>query len=115
MNNSRLNVIFASILLLVSASLAYGQHLPNLPIKPTPQFESPSFCAPEGKANSPDPELNKRKNRVDDSSSFFPVDFSEIETLSFPAGVSGTVRSNWSSADRAAIEKDEGIPIKVEG
>src|SRR5260370_15659663 len=113
MNNFK--ALFGLILLLVLGSLAYGQHLPNLPTKPTPQFESPSFCPPDGKPHSTDPELNKRKNRVDDNASFFPVDFSEIESLTFPAGVSGTIRSNWSAADRAAIEKNEGIPVAVEG
>lgn len=105
------------VVLLISVCVAFAnaQHLPNVPTKPTATFQSPSFCPPEGKPHSTDPELNKAKNRIDDSSSFFPVGFSEIQTLSFPAGVSGTIRSTWSATDRAAIEKNEGIPIAVEG
>jgi hypothetical protein len=113
--NPKFRVLFASILLFAFSSLAYSQQLPNLPNKPTPQFENPSFCPQDGKAGSPDPELNRRKNRIDDSASFFPVTFSVIATLTFPKGVSGTVRSNWSTADQKAIAKNEGIPIMVEG
>jgi len=79
------------------------------------QFENPSFCPPEGSGAHGDPELNRRKNRIDDSAAYNPVDFAEIKTLSFPASVGGKDRSAWTASERAAIEQSEGIPIAVEG
>ena len=41
---------FLSLLIIVfCAAFASAQHLPDMPVKPTPQFESPSFCPPEGR------------------------------------------------------------------
>src|SRR5258708_39564645 len=107
---------FLSLLTIVfCAAFASAQHLPDMPVKPTPQFESPSFCPPEGKTNSTDPELNRRKNRIDSPSNFSSVDFAEVKTLAAPASAGGKVRSNWTTNERKAIEKFEGIPITIEG
>jgi len=71
-------------------------------------FIGSSFCPPEGSGAHGDPELNRRKNRVDDSANFFPVNFAEIENLAFPASVGGKDRSAWTATERSAIEKNEG-------
>ena len=85
-------------LILFCAAFTSAQHLPNLPSKPAMQFESPSFCPPEGNtSNHGDPELNKHKNRIDDASNYFPVNFTEIENLAYPASAGGKIRSDCST------------------
>ena len=107
---------FLPLVIVASAVFVSAQHLPNLPDKPAMQFESHSFCPPEGSTGGHgDPELNRHKNRIDASANYFAVDFAEIASLAFPQGVAGTLRSDWSASDRKAVEKDEGIPIVVEG
>ncbi len=109
--------LFIAIVLFSSAAFATAQHLPNLPNKPPMQFENPSFCPPDGLINSTqdDAELNRHKNRIDDASNYFPVNFSEIQTLFYPPSAGGKKRSSWSATERSAIEKREGIPIQVQG
>lgn len=106
------------LVILSTAVFASAQHLPNLPDKPEMKFENHSFCPPEGNATAGhggDAELNRHKNRIDESASYFPVDFAEIANLDFPDGVKGTSRSDWSASDKEAIAKNEGIPIVVQG
>jgi hypothetical protein len=108
--------IWIATLILFCAAFTSAQHLPNLPSKPAMQFESPSFCPPEGNtSNHGDPELNKHKNRIDKAANYFPVNFTEIESLAYPASAGGKIRSDWTASERNQIEKFEGIPIVVQG
>jgi hypothetical protein len=109
-------LLLASLLFSCLSTVVSAQQLPDLPTKPTPKFENPSFCPPEGNvASHGDPELNQNKNRIDSPSQFFPVGSSEIQTLPFPQSAGGKLESDWTASERKAIEKSEGIPITVEG
>src|SRR5436853_4957987 len=96
--------------------LANAQHLPNLPTKPQPQFESPSFCPPQGAPSKrADPELNRKKNRVDGSTKYYRVALNDIETLSYPIAIVKRKRTDWTAEQTISVAKYEGIPIVIEG
>src|SRR5436309_12138317 len=108
--------ILIATLIVFCVAFTSAQHLPNLPSKPAMQFESSSFCPPEGNtSNHGDPELNKHKNRIDNAANYFPVNFTEIESLAYPASAGGKIRSDWTASERNQIEKFEGIPIVMQG
>jgi|SRR5215213_1180490 len=112
-----MNALKVLLAIIYSVAFANGQGLPNLPRKPPPQFESRSFCPAIGLESNDhnDPELNKAKNRVDDSVRYFPVSFDEIKNLEKPPTFRKTKRSTWTQADKAVIAKYEGTPIQLEG
>jgi hypothetical protein len=108
-----LKLIVVSLILFIPIS---AQKLPKLDKKPTPKFESPSFCPKEGLKGS-DAELNMAKNRIDESDNYFPVDFEEVKGLHNADGAAEKDRdsNNLKPEDKKEIQKYEGLPIRIEG
>jgi hypothetical protein len=46
---------------------------------------------------------------------FFPVGFDEIKNLPYPDGIDKRKRSNWTTKQKKAVGRYEGIPIALEG
>jgi hypothetical protein len=110
--------LLRTLLLIISCCcLVDAQKLPRLQVKPPPKFESRSFCPAIGLTSSAhnDPELNKAKNRVDDSNRYFTVSFDEIKNLELPAGIGRRKRSSWTQEARDVVAQFEGIPIQLTG
>jgi hypothetical protein len=92
-----------------------GQTLPELPDASFKQpFGEITFkgCPPEGDGG--DPDLNMRKNRVDDGN-YQPVAFQTMMSLTWPKEIERKDHKNWSAADSAAIDQYEELPVVVEG
>lgn len=69
-------------------------------------------CPPEGDGGSP--EFIRWKNRADTPSSYHPVKWTAIASLSYPAGPKNW--GNWTNTgDIAAITKYNGIPVSTTG
>lgn len=86
--------------------------LPDMPQKPQPVETTFQGCPPGGDGG--DMELNKLKNRVDEGA-YVPVTFDSIVKLAWPPATERRNMQNWSAADRAFVEKYNGIPVSVEG
>lgn len=86
--------------------------LPLMPVKPKPKEITFDGCPPGGDGG--DAELNRLKNRVDEGN-WVPVRFDAIASLPWPRSVERTARPRWSTADRRAVGRWEGIPVSVEG
>jgi hypothetical protein len=91
-----------------------AQKLPNLRVKPKPKYEEPSFCPKEGSPGS-DTEMNMAKNRIDKATRYFPVDFDEVKNLHSADFLAEKDRDKINAEDKKAIQKFEGIPIRLEG
>ncbi len=92
-----------------------GQTLPGLPDASYKQeFKEITFkgCPPEGDGG--DPELNMRKNRVDDGN-YQPVAFQTLMSLTWPKEIERRDHANWPAQDRATIDQAEELPVMVEG
>ena len=98
-------------------SVVNAQKLPHISDKPTPKFESHSFCPAVGLTSSEhnDPDLNKAKNRIDESDKYFPVSFDEVKNLDRPDKIGRRKRSAWTQGARDAVAEFEGIPIQLTG
>jgi hypothetical protein len=83
-----------------------------MPNKPQPQEITFKGCPPDGDGG--DRATNRLKNRVDEAN-WIPVSFDALIGLTWPKGMEGRDRDRWSPADAAAIARDEGIPVAVEG
>jgi hypothetical protein len=86
--------------------------LPDMPNKPVPVSSTFQQCPPQGDGG--DKLMNQLKNRVD-AGNYVAVSFDSVFGLTWPKTVVRIERSKWSTADKAAIAKYEGIPISVEG
>lgn len=108
-----LKLVTVALFLFIPAS---AQKLPKLDKKPKPTFASSSFCPKEGLTGS-DTELNMAKNRIDESDTYFPVDFEEVRSLHNADGAAEKDRDskNLKPEDKKEILKYEGIPIRLEG
>src|SRR5437588_1146429 len=88
--------------------------LPALSVKPQPAEINFQGCPGEGD-NPRQADLNRLKNRVDEGE-YVPVAFDSIVNLPWPRGVERQAsRDKWASADLAAVERYEGVPVSVEG
>jgi hypothetical protein len=89
--------------------------VPVLADKPVPHVVSFNGCGPQGDAANGhgDPDLNFLKNRDDQADNWIKVDFDAVLNLPFPKSVGRHNRSTWSDADRAAVQKFEGLPVAV--
>lgn len=79
---------------------------------PTPQEETFRGCPPQGDGG--DSALNLLKNRID-SAAWQPASLPSLLALTWPPGVERIRRANWSSADTATVQQDEGRPVVTEG
>ncbi len=68
-------------------------------------------CGPEGDGG--DPALNRLKNRVDEGR-YQPITLTRLLALPWPRGIERQDRDRWSSADAAAVARDEGAPVFAE-
>ncbi|MGE5222279.1 MAG: hypothetical protein ACM3PY_07570 [Omnitrophica WOR_2 bacterium] len=91
---------------------ASPEAIPEMSAKPQPQEIDFQGCPPQGDGG--DPKLNRLKNRVDQGD-YVPVSFDAVMGLTWPKATERSEMSSWSSADAAAIGRNEGIPISVEG
>ena len=93
-----------------------GQYPSGNSSKQLPQFEVPSFCPPEGSSSpSSDEELNKKRNRIDESGRYEPVALDAIGQLPWPPELANRRRRDWKTEDLTAIARYEGTPIMVQG
>lgn len=85
--------------------------------KPEPVEQSGGACAAEGLGKNgkpaPDPQTDLRKNRVDTSSAYHPVTFTQI--LALPWRGLPRKRTGWIQTDSLQVAKYEGPPILLEG
>lgn len=86
--------------------------LPVMEEKPKPKYADFNGCPPEGDGG--DPELNKKKNRIDEGS-YIPVAFEAVLDLKWPSSVERRDHKNWPAKARQEVEKYEGLPLAVEG
>src|SRR5688572_13351671 len=82
-----------------------------MPEKPTPECSTFKCCGPEGEGG--DPVLNYLKNRIDEWEEWIPLRFEDLVRLAWPEGIPRR-RHNWSSPQRRAVSRFEGIPISME-
>lgn len=89
------------------------------PARPQPEFESPSFCPPEGdQSKGADPVLNKKKNRIDHARPdcpYHPVALPDMQNFDWPQGIEKRKRDEWTPQQRIDVGRWEGIPVWVEG
>jgi hypothetical protein len=88
----------------------WARPVPVGSILPGPPGKQP--CPPNGELGG-DIETNRRKNRKDVPTSYNPVTFSALKSLSYPEA--STNRKNWTAAQTAAIEPFEGVAVSVAG
>ena len=85
--------------------------------KPEPVEQNGGACVAQGlgKNGKPalDPQTDLRKNRVDTSSAYHPVTFTQI--LALPWTGLPRKRTGWSQADSLQVAKYEGPPVTLEG
>lgn len=81
--------------------------------KPAPVDSTFEGCGPGGSA--PDRALNRRKNRIDDASSYIAVPWATIAELPWPARTGYRFRNLWTRRERTAVARYEGAPVEVEG
>jgi hypothetical protein len=86
---------------------------PTISNKPVPKNIVVEGCPAEGDGG--DPDLNRLKNRVDDTTNWYPVLFDNMFNLPWPEGIQHKNRSQWSSGDRQQVARFEGLPISTEG
>jgi hypothetical protein len=76
------------------------------------QEETYQGCPPQGDGG--DTDLNLRKNRID-AAPDQPVSLRSLLALTWPRGVEQVRRSAWAPDDAAAVAKNEGRAVTVEG
>ena len=81
--------------------------------KPTPVDSMFDSCGPDGA--QPDYQLNRKKNRIDDSPSFTPVPWSVIAKLPWPRQVGFRFRNQFTKAEQRDVARYEGAALSVEG
>ncbi|HEU4563670.1 MAG TPA: hypothetical protein VFS05_03435 [Gemmatimonadaceae bacterium] len=86
----------------------------DMAVKPAPVTTTFEGCPPEGDSQRM-AEINRLKNRVDTSAAYRLVPLDSLLTLSWPPATPERTPRQWSRADRAAIERRQGIPVAVEG
>ena len=91
----------------------FAQQLNSTWAKPTPQYQSPSFCPQEGQGG--DEILNRAKNRIDVPSFYHGVSFSSIKNLHSADAAAEKDRDVLTAQQTAEISKYEGIPVRVTG
>ena len=110
----KFTVLTLSVLCFISLSVS-GQKLKELNPKPTPQYQDPSFCAPEGSAHTDkERKLNLSKNRIDESKKNPKVGFDEIMALGTVGKPKATI-GNVPEAKDESILRFEGTPIRLDG
>ncbi len=80
--------------------------------KATPQEESFKGCPAGG--DGTDPPLNTLKNRVDPVAAPVAVPFDHLLNLPWPQGVAKKHMDQWSAADRAVVDRHNGVGVTVE-
>jgi hypothetical protein len=93
-------------------SEASNNGLPDVSFKQERKEITFNECPPQGDGG--DPELNLRKNRVDDGN-WQPTAFSAMMSLTWPQEIERKDHDTWSQADAQAIDQYEGLPVQVEG
>src|SRR5437764_636952 len=107
--------VLAGLISASSVLMIKGQN-PQIAPKQPPKFEVPSFCPPEGSPSvTADEELNKRKNRVDESSKYDFIGIETLKQLQWPRTVSNKKRTDWTVEETKGVSRYEGIPIVVQG
>ncbi|HEY6042372.1 MAG TPA: hypothetical protein VIX58_09590 [Anaerolineae bacterium] len=86
---------------------------PNLVVKPAPQEITYAGCPPQGDGG--DVDLNRRKNRVDESPQYFSVALETLVNLPHPTSIEGSRRRDWTSSAASQVAQYEGVPVAVEG
>jgi hypothetical protein len=95
---------------------AAAQQLSNSTNKPEPQVEAFRLCPPEGTLSKrADPELNRKKNRIDSSAKFHPTELTYLRRLTYPAEVSKKRRTEWQIDQSREVSRFEGTPIATQG
>lgn len=79
---------------------------------PSPVDQTFQGCPPQGDGG--DSALNIRKNRID-TGAWQSDTVANLVNLAYPQGAVKQPRANWSSADAAAVARNEGRPLQVEG
>jgi hypothetical protein len=69
-------------------------------------------CGPAG--TSGDSSTNRRKDRIDEPTSYFSVSFDAVADLAFPHGAPRS-REQWTTAQLGQITPYEGVPITLIG
>lgn len=114
-----LRISWSIVFFLSAACPLMAQHpepLPTLANRKQPEFENPSFCPPLGTLkDGEDPDLNRLKNRIDDSQKYHFVDINEIRGLVPPTGRIERKRQDWTAEQRSIVEQYEGTPVVVQG
>lgn len=78
----------------------------------TPQEETFKGCPAGG--DGTDPELNTLKNRIDPVAAPATIPLTSILNLPWPDGVNKKHMAQWSAADRATVERHNGVGVTVE-
>lgn len=86
----------------------------DMPVKPLPASITFDGCPPGGDSRRM-AAINRLKNRVDTAAAYRLVPLDSVLALPWPRAAAERTPSQWSRADRAAIERLQGIPIAVEG
>lgn len=85
--------------------------------RPEPVEQGGGACAAQGQGKSgkpaPDPQTDLRKNRVDTSSAYHPVSFTQI--LSLPWSGLPRRRAGWNQGDSLTVARYEGPPVALDG
>lgn len=81
--------------------------------KPAPVDSEFEGCGPAGLP--PDGDLNRRKNRIDDASTYIVVPWTMVARLPWPKWAGYRFRNLWTRNDRDAVARYEGAPVEVEG
>jgi len=59
--------------------------------------------------------LNKKKNRIDESSKYQLIGIERLKQLQWPRSVSNRKRTDWTDEETKVVSQDEGIPVVVQG
>lgn len=86
--------------------------LPVAAAKPPPSEQPFQSCPARGDGG--DSMLNLLKNRTD-TADWQPVAFDALEKLGWPRGAERSRYDSWSRDVRAQIDRDNGIPVSIEG
>ena len=93
-------------------SLAGTQVLAAAP-KPAPVDSEFDGCGPAG--SQPDYALNRKKNRVDDATSYLPIAWTMVARLPWPGLTDYRFRNQWSRGETQSVARFEGAAVEVEG
>jgi hypothetical protein len=70
-------------------------------------------CGPAG--SQPDYVLNRRKNRIDSTATYLAIPWRMLAELPWPRSTGYRFRNQWTSSERDATARYEGVAIQVDG